>query len=70
MRWLSPPDSVPEARDQGQVVEPDIVEEAQPLVDLLQDAGGDLALLGRQLARRAPANQSPRRRDRQRGRPR
>ena len=29
---------------QGQVVEPDIVEEAQPLVDLLQDAGGDLLL--------------------------
>ena len=31
-----------------QVVEPDIVEEAEPLVDLLQDARGDLALLRRQ----------------------
>ena len=36
---------------QRQVGEADIVEEAQPLVDLLEDAGGDLALLGRQLGR-------------------
>ncbi len=30
----------------GEVVEADIVEEAQPLADLLEDAGGDLVLLG------------------------
>ena len=36
---------------QGQVVEADIVEEAQPLADLLQDAGGDLVLLGGELRR-------------------
>ena len=45
MRWLSPPDSVPDARDQRQVVEADIAQKAEPLVDLLQDAGGDLALV-------------------------
>ena len=38
---------------QREVGEADVVEEAQPLVDLLQDAGGDLALLGRQLGRPA-----------------
>ena len=30
-----------------EVVEPDVVEEAQPLVDLLEDGAGDLLLLGR-----------------------
>ena len=50
MRWLSPPDSVPEARDEREVVEADIVEEVEPLADLLQDARGDLVLLRRELA--------------------
>jgi hypothetical protein len=31
---------------QGQVVEPDVDEEFQPLADLLEDAPGDLVLLG------------------------
>ena len=30
-----------------EIIEPDIVEEAEPLVDLLEDRAGDLALLGR-----------------------
>ena len=50
MRWLSPPDRVAEARLERQVFEADAVEEAEPLVDLLQDALGDVPLLGRQLA--------------------
>ena len=48
MRWLSPPDSEPEARDEGEIIEPDIVEEGEPLADLLQDARGDLVLLRRE----------------------
>ena len=39
---------------QGQIFEPDAFQETQPLVDLLQDALGDLALLGRQLAVQRP----------------
>ena len=35
---------------QRQIIEPDIVEEAQPLADFLEDAHGDLVLLGGQLA--------------------
>ena len=38
---------------QRQVGEPDLVEEAQPLADLLEHAGGDLLLLGRELRRQA-----------------
>ena len=34
----------------GEVVEADVVEEAQPLADLLEDAHGDLVLLGREMA--------------------
>ena len=51
MRWLSPPDSVPDARDEREIVEADIVEEVQPLADLLEDARGDLVLLGGQVLR-------------------
>ena len=47
MRWLSPPESVPEARAEGEIIEPDIVEEGEPLADLFQDAHGDLVLLRR-----------------------
>ena len=36
---------------QGQVVEPDIEQEGQPVADLLQDAAGDLVLLGVELGR-------------------
>ena len=45
MRWLSPPERVPEERSQRQVVEADVDQETQPLADLLQDAAGDLVLL-------------------------
>ena len=45
MRWLSPPESVPELRGERQVVEPDVVQEIQALADLLQDARRDLVLL-------------------------
>ena len=38
---------------QGQVFEPDILQEAEPLVDLLQDALGDLALARGQLVARS-----------------
>jgi hypothetical protein len=43
---------------QREVVEADVVEEAQPLADLLQDAAGDLVLLWRELVGQA-SNQSP-----------
>ena len=33
-----------------EIIEPDIVEEGEPLADLLQDARGDLVLLRRELA--------------------
>ncbi len=49
MRWLSPPDSVPEARDEREVFEPDVDQELQPVADFLQHAHRDLVLLGRQL---------------------
>ena len=45
MRWLSPPESEPELRDERQVVEADVVQEIEALADLLQDAAGDLVLL-------------------------
>jgi hypothetical protein len=45
MRWLSPPDSVPALRRERQVFEADVVEEAQPFADFLQDRAGDLVLL-------------------------
>ena len=51
MRWLSPPDSVPEARDEREIVEADVDQEFQPLADLLEDAAGDLVLLGVELLR-------------------
>ena len=47
MRWLSPPDSVPLGAIEVEIIEPDIVEEAEPLDDLLEDALGDLASAGR-----------------------
>jgi hypothetical protein len=37
---------------QCQVIQPDIVEEFQPIADLLEDARGDLVLLGRKLRRK------------------
>ena len=49
MRWLSPPDSVPDGAVEVEIVEPDIVEEAEPLVDLLEDRPRDLVLLSGQL---------------------
>ena len=47
MRWLSPPDSVPEARDEREIIEADIDQEFQPLADFLEHAHGDLVLLAR-----------------------
>ena len=47
MRWLSPPDSVPEARDEREIIEADIDQEAQPLADLLEHARADFVLLRR-----------------------
>ena len=44
MRWLSPPDRVPAGAVEVEIVEADIVEEAQALVDLLEDGLGDLVL--------------------------
>jgi hypothetical protein len=51
MRWLSPPDSVPGIARQRQVFEADIVQELQPVADLLEDAHGDLVLLVIELRR-------------------
>ena len=38
MRWLSPPDSVPEARDEREIFEPDVDQELQPVADFLEHA--------------------------------
>ena len=46
MRWLSPPDSVPEARASVRYSRPTSTQEAQPLADFLEHAAGDLVLLG------------------------
>ncbi len=51
MRWLSPPDSVPEARDKRQIIEADVDEKGQPLADFLQDARGDFVALVVELLR-------------------
>ena len=56
MRWLSPPDSVPDARDKREIVEADVAEEGQPVADLLQDALGDLVALG--VERRSAASRA------------
>ena len=48
MRWLSPARERAGGPVQGQVFEPDIVQEAQPVVDFAEDAGADFALLERQ----------------------
>ena len=47
MRWLSPPREGAAGAVEVEVVEPDIVEEAEALVDLLEDGAGDLVLLWR-----------------------
>ena len=51
MRWLSPPDSVPRRAGQRQIIEPDIDQKFQPRADFLEDAPGDLVLLGVELFR-------------------
>ena len=53
MRWLSPPDSVPDARDEGEIIEPDVAQEGEPVDDLLQDAMRDFVALGVELRRQA-----------------
>ena len=45
MRWLSPPRERAAGAVEVEVIEPDIVEEAEALVDFLEDRAGDLALL-------------------------
>ena len=45
MRWLSPPDKVPDGARQGEIIQPHIVEEFQPRADFLEDADGDFLLL-------------------------
>ena len=42
----SPPESVPEARDEREIFEADIDQEFQPRADLFENAAGDLVLLG------------------------
>ena len=51
MRWLSPPDSVPEARGERQIIEADVDQKFQPLADFLEHAHADLVLLGVELLR-------------------
>ena len=46
MRWLSPPDRVPAGAIEAEIIEADIVEEAEALDDLLEDRGRDLASAG------------------------
>ena len=64
MRWLSPPDSVPDDARQRQIVEPDVAQEDEPVDDLLQDAVGDLVALGVELFRQ-PLGPVDRRLDRE-----
>ena len=49
MRWLSPPDKVPDDARQGEIIQSHIVEEFQPRPDFLEDADGDFLLLPVQL---------------------
>ena len=49
MRWASPPERVPAARFEREVVEADVDQEPQPLVDLLQHPLGDLLVAGVEL---------------------
>ncbi len=51
MRWLSPPDRRAGGAREGEVVEPDVDQELEPLADFLEHAAGDLVLLGVQLLR-------------------
>ena len=51
MRWLSPPDNVPEARGERQIIEPDVDQELEPLADFLEHAHADFVLLGGQVLR-------------------
>ena len=44
MRWASPPESEAGRALQGQVIQPDIHQEAQPVMDFFQDALGDRLL--------------------------
>lgn len=46
MRWASPPDRVAGGAVEREVVETDVHEEAEPLVDLLEDPLGDLLVAG------------------------
>ncbi len=48
MRWLSPPDSVPEARASVRYSSPTSTRNLQPLADFLEHAHGDFVLLGGQ----------------------
>ena len=48
MRWLSPPESVPEPRGEREIFQADVDQEFQPVADFLQHADGDLVLLGGQ----------------------
>ena len=62
MRCDSPPESVAGGAVERQVAEPDVVEEPQPLADLLQDLAGDepLALARGQRVQRLRARRAPR----------
>ena len=56
IRWASPPDSVDARPVEGQVVEPDVDEEAEARADLLEQLVGDrpLALVERRLEAARP----------------
>ena len=45
MRWLSPPESVPEDRDSVRYLQADVIQEFQPVANFLQDARRDFGLL-------------------------
>ena len=49
MRWLSPPRQGAAGAVEVEVIEPDIVQEAQALVDFLEDGAGDFLLLAGEL---------------------
>ena len=57
MRWLSPPDRVPEAR-QAEIIQTDIVKEAEPLVDFLRIRAAICLSLSDKIVSRL-ANQAP-----------
>ena len=66
MRWASPPGEGRGLALEGEVVEPDVLHEGEPGVDLLEDLPRDLLRSRRQSSRSSKNARASRRTDRQR----